>query len=334
MKSPVFICGHRKSGTTLLRNLLDGHSKLSVSPNDLGLLFLYFPNYIIHEDNISKLQKRLDQVLFLNHEDSCKKSIPVGKHKYFDRWRQSFLDEVSVATINQLKDKCFLLNLYNRTFQKFYSNLNDKSHSPKTTIFKETMIEINALSIADEIPGARFIHIIRDPKANYASLKSGVEGYYKPLGGDNNNTILMSLLHRLQLSMGMAKINESSIGKKSYLVVKYEDIVHAPRTTLNRISDWLEVEFEESLLIPSLFSNPTCSNNFTGEKSYSISDTGLDKWKKILTKEEILIIDFFLGGYMSEYGYDFNKPSREMAVASGKFYEWSNYEYFFKDFYS
>ena len=31
---PVFICGHPKSGTSLLRNLLDSHSELVVYPEE------------------------------------------------------------------------------------------------------------------------------------------------------------------------------------------------------------------------------------------------------------------------------------------------------------
>ena len=42
----AFVCGHRKSGTTLLANLLDGHPQLAVYPVDLVLLYAYFPDFI------------------------------------------------------------------------------------------------------------------------------------------------------------------------------------------------------------------------------------------------------------------------------------------------
>lgn len=31
---PIFICGHPKSGTSLLRNLLDNHPQLAVYPEE------------------------------------------------------------------------------------------------------------------------------------------------------------------------------------------------------------------------------------------------------------------------------------------------------------
>ena len=44
-ESPVFICGHRKTGTTLLLALLDGHPELSVYPVDSSFFYRYFPIY-------------------------------------------------------------------------------------------------------------------------------------------------------------------------------------------------------------------------------------------------------------------------------------------------
>ena len=39
----IFLTGHRKSGTTLLSNLLDDVDGLCVYPTDLALLYAYFP---------------------------------------------------------------------------------------------------------------------------------------------------------------------------------------------------------------------------------------------------------------------------------------------------
>ena len=41
----VFITGSRRSGTTLLLDLLDAHKDLIVFPTDLRLLYAYYPHY-------------------------------------------------------------------------------------------------------------------------------------------------------------------------------------------------------------------------------------------------------------------------------------------------
>ena len=60
----VFLCGHRKSGTTLFRDLLDGHPALAVYPVDLALLYAYFPDFMsTHPDPDARLA-RLKRILF------------------------------------------------------------------------------------------------------------------------------------------------------------------------------------------------------------------------------------------------------------------------------
>ena len=44
----LFITGHRKSGTTMLASLFDGHKDLSVYPTDLSLMYAYYPNFNIN----------------------------------------------------------------------------------------------------------------------------------------------------------------------------------------------------------------------------------------------------------------------------------------------
>ena len=64
MKDPIFICGHRKSGTTMFHNLFDGHEELLVYPSDLNLLYAYFPIYISEKYSDEERLERLDTVLF------------------------------------------------------------------------------------------------------------------------------------------------------------------------------------------------------------------------------------------------------------------------------
>ena len=333
MNPPVFICGHRKAGTTLVRNLLDGHSELNVYPNDLGLMFLYFPNYILNCDDLNILKNRVDKILFEIQEESCKKSLPKKHHARFDIWRKNFNLELNELSLEELKSKSILMRILDTTFKNFCLEINEFKQDANINLYKETMLEINAIKMAEDIPGSRFIHVLRDPRANYASLKSGVEKYYGPKGSDNNNTIMMGLIHRLQLSLGLANINLNTIGSNSYYIVKYEDLVSDPQYIMSQLSSWLGVGYEEALLTPTLFSSLQGSNNFEGKRQYKISNQSLDKWKSKITEREEALVSYFLGRDMINHGYESSKLTVEMAKAVGDFYEWSNYEYFFTDFY-
>ena len=53
-EKPVFICGHRKTGTTMLINLFDNHPDLLVYPDDSGFWYVYYP--LFDGENISNNQ--------------------------------------------------------------------------------------------------------------------------------------------------------------------------------------------------------------------------------------------------------------------------------------
>ena len=60
----IFITGHRKSGTTLLSNLFDGHEDFAVYPTDLSLMYAYFPYFnkssISYKQKIKRIKKYLN----------------------------------------------------------------------------------------------------------------------------------------------------------------------------------------------------------------------------------------------------------------------------------
>ena len=43
LNKPIFICGHRKSGTTMLTSLFDDHDDLLVYPSDSMFFYKVFP---------------------------------------------------------------------------------------------------------------------------------------------------------------------------------------------------------------------------------------------------------------------------------------------------
>ena len=55
--NPIFLCGHRKSGTSMFLNLFDGNKDINVFPTDINLLYAYYP---IVEKNLDNTNKKKD----------------------------------------------------------------------------------------------------------------------------------------------------------------------------------------------------------------------------------------------------------------------------------
>ena len=66
--NPIFLCGHRKSGTSMFLNLFDNNSEINVFPTDLNLLYAYFP---IVERKLNKSKKKKIRKYFIQR--ICKK---------------------------------------------------------------------------------------------------------------------------------------------------------------------------------------------------------------------------------------------------------------------
>lgn len=98
-------------------------------------------------------------------------------------------------------------------------------------------------SIQAEYPDARFINVFRDPRAVAASL---TDKRFTPAGND----LLINAevaRHYIQIfDEGLARIDASSV-----LSVRYEDLVQFPEAELQRICDFLKLDYLDALLEPA-----------------------------------------------------------------------------------
>lgn len=316
--SPLaFVCGHRKSGTTMLANLLDGHPQLSVYPIDLALLYAYFPEFIRAHSDAGERRTRLQQVLF---GDLRRRIDPASLD--VDALERVFFTDLSDDHLGRPRA------LIGRLMSAFQSLTG--ASGKRWGIFKETSIEIYAGEILAWFPEARFIHLVRDPRDNFAALAGGVDGYYGRLGEDHNRT-LASLLNRVRTGFRMARSNRAQFGEERYLVLRFEDLTTAPESSMHGVADFLRVDFVPSLLQPTMLGRPTGGNAFDGVVTFEVSARNVDRWRDRISPEDAQVIEFHLGEDMIEFGYEPAFDDREQARAAAEFYKWQNYTYFYSD---
>ena len=320
----LFIGGHRKSGTSMVRDLFDGHSDVSCYPPDLTVLYAYFPQFLKDHHEAKDLIDRLDRIVVKELELSYKMSgavlpAPISKFK------ECFFDDLS--QVHQLKD---MQKIITRIFSCYKNWSSDNKNQKNINVIKETSIEIYAQQLFNWFPDAQFLQIMRDPRDNYAALKAGVEQKYKKYGEDEHVTLL-SLINRLGTSMRMGLINQKIYDGAHYNIVKFEDITSMTQPAMEKICQWLNMPFEETLLTPSKFSQSSKGNNFDGKDFSKISNAHVGAWKDRITEEEAKIIEFYLGDLMQEYGYNLAFSKEQTIEATSTFYQWSNYQYFYFD---
>lgn len=318
--SPLaFLCGHRKSGTTLLANLLDGHPQLAVYPVDVVLLYAYFPDFIRTHGSAAERRARLERVLFADLRDRLDPAlvdVSALAREFFNGLNDGDLGRLDV--------------LIGRLMAAFQSVTGRAPDATRFGLFKETSIEIYAAELLTWFPDARFIHLVRDPRDNFAALAAGVEGYYSRMGEDHNRT-LASLLNRVRTGFRMARMNRTQFGEDRYLILRFEDLATAPEPAMRTVASFLGIDFTSSLLTPTTLGRPAGGNAFDGVTTFKVDTRNVERWRERIAPEDAQVIEFHLGDDMEEFGYMRAFDDREQSRAAAEFYKWQNYAYFYSD---
>jgi len=319
--NPIFICGHRKSGTTMLINLFDGIEDAIVFPDDSGFFYMYYPQYeskqYTDKEKVNRLANRIasrhlsEKIDEFNFDSTFKKDL---KEK-----QSVFIKKILSFNENNFHTKDILRYFIKSFKESFFDNL-----KPKVWIEKTTSTEIYATEIAQWYPNAKFIHILRDPRDNWASLSSGWDKKYCHYN-DNINRLKHSMIERGLLGFKMAIYNEKILGKDRYKIVRYEDFTQNSEKYMKEFSKFIGIEYNDILLKPTTFGIQWNGNNFDGIKNTKPSSTNVNKWVDRINETDASLIEFYFQDVMNHINYKlfFNEKNRQMAAT--EHYKWYNF---------
>ncbi|MCD4761442.1 sulfotransferase, partial [bacterium] len=203
INDPIFLCGHRKAGTTMLLCLLDSHPELLVYPADSGFFYAYYPRA---EEKKYSNKNKIDTVInfcIKNLDLEIKNLSPKDKRNLtfsIDNFIKDFHKTLNKSDMSSKK-------ILKAMIEAFAINTNQDINGIKYWVEKTTSTEIYATEIIKWFPRAKFIHLIRDPRDNWASLKSGWLKRYRHFN-DSYLFLLQSMFERSKLGMEMAEHNK------------------------------------------------------------------------------------------------------------------------------
>jgi len=137
--------------------------------------------------------------------------------------------------------------------------------------------------IEKSVPGARFIHLIRDGRAVVASLMDAKNKFPEA------RIWQKSLADFVRLWNAAIRKSARCVGKENHFFVSYEALVTNPQKELRAICQFLSLEFEEEMLERYRdvgtnivrYGRPWVSNVVNPIKA-----TGLEKYESVLTGRE------------------------------------------------
>ena len=323
MKKILFITGHRKSGTTMFANLFDGHEDTLVYPSDLCIMYAYFPHFIGKKYSF---KFKLERLIHIVKKDlsTIIKDNKLNKELNLLSLIFNFKSKINRNNIDNIEE--ILFNL----LDSFEFSLKKKKNY-KYIVIKETSMDIYFTRVFKNKKNIKFLHLIRDPRDNYASLKSGAKKYYSQFG-ENEKKLLASMINRARLDFSFIDINQNIFKKSNYKVIKFEDLTTKSIPIMKDICKFLKIKFSDKLLYPTILGQNTKGNSYEGEDFFKISKKNVGSWKKRITVDEAKIVEFYFEKEMKKYGYKLSKKiKKDKFLHLSSFYEWLNKEYFFHD---
>lgn len=302
-KKPVFIVGSHKSGSSLLRSLLDGHPNLFSIPIETHYfqrtghwvdyrLRYAWPQKMTQEEKISSLIELVR--MRSSHKDPYADSNVTGKIDV-----ECFITHIMNREVSQTPS-----GLFNAYVEALYYSIH-KTEISSSTRFLEKSVENAefAPTIRKMFPDCRFIHIVRNPYASIVAIRKSKTKKTYPY--------LRDYIFSIQNSLVSFFRNVSFLDH--YMTVRYEDLLTETPKIMRNVSSFLEIPFVENLLKPTLIGESWRGNSSTGQQFKKISVKPLTSWQSQIYPFEIELVNSILGPVIEELGYEKMHPQRLRA---------------------
>jgi len=288
----LFLCGMIRSGTTMLAKMFQSHRSCAV-------VWDVFVKYFLA---LAKNRGGLNQAISASERDAILASAIQCAEEYAPALVPG-LGRIASPTWRAL-------------FEDIMACVREQCGDSKQTEVvgtKECWVDETAEELAGTFPNLHVIQIVRDPRAVVASMSK------------RNRYPLLFMVEYWRQSANLA-LYHRSIRKgwsDRYLLVRYEDLVSDPAGEATRMCRFLGIGYDAAMIQADRFRDGqghiAPSNSSYGEHQ-EISTASLDRWKEILTPEEVGLIERLCAREMTALGYQLSQDRSPASL-------WSLYRY-------
>ena len=285
----VLISQIQRSGGTLLSQLFDGHPEIHAHPSEL---MIGYPNKEVWPKlDLSDKPERWFDILF---EDKVIEHFKEG-YKKGKKQKQSFpfiflppLQKIIFLKYMESMESIKLADIFDGYMTSYFgawlNNQNNTGQKKFVTAFTPRLMmrEENVASFFEVYPEGRIISVIRDPRNWYPSASR-----HNPKSKKYRD-IRDALQQWNESAQSMLRNKERWEDK--VVIIKFEDLVAKTKSVMRYLADFLELQFDNILLLPTFNKYPINANtSFDIEKSAILTGT-LSRYRTLST-EELKIID-------------------------------------------
>ena len=302
--NPVFVVGASRSGTNLVRALLNRHSELWVSAETH-----YF------DDLRPRLPGGGSQPLEGADRDLCEEYFLALSHRAFGQAGDPAESRVDRENLRSLAQELGGTgDAYFEALCVLRARLRSRPRWGEKTPRHVYRID----ELLEAFPDGKVVCLVRDPRAVVASYRDwhgaaerrGVTES-EELAADRRrsrrsyNPVLMSLLWRGVVQASYQALRRH--GAERVRIQRFERLAERPEDEVRELCGWLGLAYE-----PGLLEIPVVNSSYatTGE---GVSTEPLDRWRERLSDSEVGVVQACCGRLMDELGYE-REPVRASPV--------------------
>lgn len=284
MSAPIFIIGTERSGTNLLRLMLNAHSAIAV-PHPPHIMKFFAPleplyGNLSDEGNFRRLIG-----------DVCRM---VELHTY--PWEIK-PDRDKVLSDSHERN---LLTIYFQIYDQYRAFTGKRRWACKSTFMIEHVAEILRY-----YPAARFIFMVRDGRDVAVSAKKSIFNHF--------HVYYSALRWQREQRLGLSWL--AQLPPEQIMLLKYEDLIADPSSVTQQLCSFLGERFEKNMLEYHHSSEARKS----GALSISWQNTAkpvmadnTEKFRHFLSEDEIRLFEAIAVKEMTELGYQLTNPVEEL----------------------
>lgn len=272
VNAPIFVVGAPRSGTTMLRLMLNAHPHIAIP---------------FESDFIPKFYRRLGEYGDLRAHENIRRLLDDIAAQSFAKRGGLIRDKESIMARNPASFGGLIAAIY-----ETYAASNGKCRWGDKD--PDNVVELDMLWKL--FPRCRIVHIVRDGRGAANSLRKQEWGSKNLLKLARDWSWRVTLAHK----MGMM------LGPRYYLGVRYEDLVRSPELSLRSICEFVGEPFDQAML--GYYENaaaamPESSLKFHASSIRAPDPAKATAWHREMSHADRVLFDEVAGDTLQTFGY-------------------------------
>lgn len=284
-----FIVGSERSGTTLLRLMVDAHPQIAIPGES------YFVARLAWRARNFDTAEGFDAAGFLGE---------LFEHAWFVKWglpSSAVREAFAAAPVRDLADAI------RRVYATYAASQGKSRYGDKTPDYVRQIGILSGL-----FPESRFVHVIRDGR-DVALSKVDV--------GLSSGTYPEAALE-WKARVRIGRLGGSQLGPERYLEVRYESLIESPEQVLRSICGFIGLPFDDAMLryVDEAPKIVAAMADVRHTRSVLPPTKGLRDWRTQMPRRDLMVTELLVGDMLSDLGYPSSgvKPTVGARTEAGR----------------